>query len=262
MPKSKEAAERALQLDDTLAEAHVARGWVNWIYDWDWAGAEREFQRSIQLNPGQGITHGMYAQYLDSMGRFEEALREHEIAREVDPVAIILIVGGGDHFLLLRQYDKAIAEFRKALDMDPNFAEAHEDLALAYFNKGMKEDGIKAWEQEAIIEGENDLAGTMKIGYAHGGYKGALKSRLKYFKDRRSAGFYVSFWDEAVAQAQLGNKDLVLQALEKAFGERDGNMVGLNVDPFWDDIRADPRFQDLVRRVGIPMNSSPSPAPQ
>ncbi|HYK89717.1 MAG TPA: winged helix-turn-helix domain-containing protein [Acidobacteriota bacterium] len=164
MPKSKEAAERALQLDDTLAEAHAARGRVKWIYDWDWPGAEREFQRAIQLNPGQGITHGMYAQYLDSMGRFEEGLREHEIARELDPVAIILIVGGGDHFLLLRQYDRAIEEFRKALDMDANFVEAHEDLALAYFSKGMKEEGIKVWEQEAMIDGENDLAGAMKIG--------------------------------------------------------------------------------------------------
>ena len=260
MPKSKEAAERALQLDDTLAEAHSARGWVSWIYDWNWAGAEREFQRAIQLNPGEGIIHGMYAQYLDSMGRFEEGFREHEIARELDPVALILIVGGGDHFLLSRQYDKAIAEFRKALDMDPNFAEAHGDLALAYFSKGMKEESITELEQEAMIEGENDLTGAMKIAYARGGYKGALNSRVKYFKDRRSAGYYVSFWDEAVAQAQLGNGDLVLQALEKAFGERDSNMVGLNVDPFWDDIRTDPRFQDLVRRVGFPMNSPTSPA--
>jgi TolB-like protein/DNA-binding winged helix-turn-helix (wHTH) protein/Tfp pilus assembly protein PilF len=262
MPKSKDAAEKALQLDDTLADAHAARGRVNWIYDWDWPGAEREFRRAIQLNPGQGITHGMYAQYLDSMGRFEEAFRECQIARELDPVALILIDTAGDHFLILRQYDKAIAEFRKALDMDANFVEAHEDLALAYFSKGMKEESITELEQEAIIDGENDLAEAMKIAYARGGYKGALRSQLKYFKNRRSAGSYVSFWDEALVNAQLGNKDLVLQALEKAFSERDGNMVGLNVDPFWDAIRPDPRFQDLVRRVGFPMNSASNPASQ
>jgi TolB-like protein/DNA-binding winged helix-turn-helix (wHTH) protein/Tfp pilus assembly protein PilF len=254
MPKSKEAAERALQLDDTLAEAHAAQGWVKWIYDWDWPGAEREFQRAIQLNPGEGIIHGMYAQYLDSMGRFEEAFRECQIARELDPVSLILIESAGDHFLLSRQYDKAIAEFRKAIDMDPSFVGAHEDLALAYFSKGMYEESIKEMEQAAIFDGEHDLAETMKTAYARDGYQGALKGRLKYFKGRRSAGSYVSFWDEALANAQLGNKDLALQALEKAFAERDGNMVGLKVDPFWDQIRFDPRFLHLVRRVGIPGN--------
>ena len=262
MPKSKEAAERALQLDDTLAEAHAARGWVNWIYDWDWPGADREFQRAIQLNPGQGIIHGMYAQYLDSMGRFEEAFRESQIARELDPVALVLIQGAGDHFLLLRQYDKAIAEFRKALDMDPNFVGAHEDLSLAYFGKGMKEESITEREQEAMLDGERDLADAMKIAYARGGYKSALKSQLKHDQRRRSSGVYVSFWDDALMQAELGNKDLALQALEKAFAERDGNMVGLNVDPFWDNIRPDPRFQDLLRRVGFPMNSASNPASQ
>jgi TolB-like protein/DNA-binding winged helix-turn-helix (wHTH) protein len=254
MPKSKEAAEKALQLDDTVAEAHGALGWVKWIYDWDWPGAEREFQRAIQLNPGHSISHGMYANFLDSMGRFEEAFRELRVARDLDPVGLILIRNAADHYRCMRQYDRAIAENRKALDMDPSFADAHENLAYAYVNNGMYEESIKEMEQLAISDGEHDLAQTMKIAFAHGGYKGALKSRLKYYKDRRKAGAHINFWDEALTHAQLGNTDLALQALEKAYDERE-DIVDLAVDPSWDSIRADPRFQELLRRVGLPVNT-------
>jgi tetratricopeptide (TPR) repeat protein len=254
MPKSEEAAEKALKIDDTLPEAHAALGWVKWVYDWDWPRAEKEFQRSIQLNPGYALSHGMYALYLDSMGRFEEAFREFQSARELDPVALGLIRSTAEHFRFMRQYDRAIAENRRALDMDPTFENAHESLASAYVNKGMYEESIKEMEQLAISHGEHDLAETMKIAYARGGHKGALKSRLKYYKDRRRAGSYVAFWDEALTHAQLGNKDLALEALEKAYDERE-DITDLGVNPSWDSIRADPRFQELLRRVGLPVNT-------
>jgi TolB-like protein/DNA-binding winged helix-turn-helix (wHTH) protein/Flp pilus assembly protein TadD len=254
MPKSKEAAEKALQLDDTVAEAHGALGWVKWIYDWDWPGAEKEFQRAIQLNPGYALSHGMYAVYLDSMGRFEEAFREFQSGRELDPVALGLIRNAAEHFRFMRQYDRAIAENRRVLDMDPSFENAHESLAYAYVNKGMYDESIKEMEQLAIYGGEHDLAQTMKIAFAHGGYKGALKSRLKYYKDRRKEGAHVNSWDEALTHAQLGNTDLALQALEKAYDERE-DITDLAVNPSWDSIRADPRFQELLRRVGLPVNT-------
>jgi len=253
MPKSKEAAERALKLDDTLADAHAALGWVKWIYDWDWPGAEKEFQRAIQLNPGQAIVHGMYALYLDSMGRFEEAFREFQIARKVDPVSVGLIRSTAEHFRYLRQYDKAIAENRKALEMDPAFENALESLSFAYANKGMYEESIKVIEQLAITEGEHGLAKTMQTAYARGGYKGALKSRLQFYTDRRKAGSFVAFWDEALLQVQLRNNDLALDALEKACEERE-DLTDLGVNPSWDSIRANPRFQDVVRRVRLPAN--------
>ena len=251
MPKSKVAAEHAIKLDDTLAEAHAALGWVKWIYDWDWPGAEKEFQRAIQLNPGFELSHGMYALYLDSSGRFEEAFREFQIARELDPVSLGLIRSTGEHFRYLRQYDKAIAENRKVLEMDPGFENALESLSFVYADNGMYEESIKVIEQLAITEGEPGLAKTMKTAYARAGYKGALTSRLKFYRDRRRAGSFVAFWDEALLQAQLGNKSLALEALEKAYGERE-DLADLNVDPSWDNIRSDPRFQDLVRRIGIP----------
>ena len=254
MPKAKEAAEKALQLDDALADAHAALGWVKWIYDWDWPAAEKEFQRAIQLNPGHAISHGMYALYLDSLGRFEEAFRERQIATEIDPVALGLISNAAAHFRSMRQYERAIAEDRRALDMDPSFAMAHGGLALAYIGKGMYEESIKEMEREARFDGEPDLAETMGRAYARGGYKGALKGRLKYYKDRRLAGSYVAFSQEAEAHALLGNGDLALQALEKAYAERE-DMTDLNVDPTWDNVRSDPRFQELLRRVGLPVST-------
>jgi len=195
----------------------------------------------------------MYAMYLDSAGRFDEAFREFQIARQLDPVSLGLIRNTGEHFRYLRQYDRAIAENRKVLEMDPGFEDALESLSHAYANKGMYEESIKVIEQLSIREGEQSLATTMKTAYARGGYKGALINRLQFYKDRRKAGSFVAFWDEALLQVQMGNQDLALAALEKACDERE-DLTNLNVDPFWDNLRSDPRFQDLIRRIGIPVN--------
>ena len=254
MPKSKEATEKAVQLDDNLAEAHDSLANIKYYYDRDWAGADREFQRALQLNPGNALIHGGYARYLDAMGRFEEASRQHEITRELDPLILIGFYIRGDHFLFLRQYDKAIAEFRAALDLDHNFFIAHKGLAKAYKSKGMEKESISEWEQVDVLEGESDQAEATKIAYARGGYKGVLKAWLKAVEHQRAAGGYIDYSKEASIQAQLGNKDLALQALEKAFAEGE-DMTFLNVEPEWDPIRSDPRFQNILRRVGLPVNA-------
>ena len=254
MPKSKEATEKAVQLDDNLAEAHDSLANIKYYYDRDWAGADREFQRALQLNPGNALIHGGYARYLDAIGRFEEASRQHEITRELDPLILIGFYIRGDHFLFLRQYDKAIAEFRAALDLDHNFFIAHKGLAKAYKSKGMEKESISEWEQVDVLEGESDQAEATKIAYARGGYKGVLKAWLKAVEHQRAAGGYIDYSKEASIQAQLGNKDLALQALEKAFAEGE-DMTFLNVEPEWDPIRSDPRFQNILRRVGLPVNA-------
>jgi TolB-like protein/DNA-binding winged helix-turn-helix (wHTH) protein/Tfp pilus assembly protein PilF len=260
MLKSKETSLKALQLDDKVAVAHGALGWVRWAYEWDWPGAESEFRRAIQLSPGHALSRGIYARYLDSMGRFEEAIREHRIARELDPLDLVLIYDLGDHFVVSREYDKAIAEYRSVLEMDPSFIGAHRGLAWAYEGKGMKKESISEWQEEATLAGAPNLAEAMKIAYRQGGYKSVLKARLTYDQHRRSAGSYVSFSRFAGTYAALGEKDLAVQALEKAFTEREP-MAWLNVDPEWDPIRADPRFQDLVRRVGLPANPASNVLP-
>ena len=254
MLKSKETCQKALQLDDNVAVAHGALGWVRWAYDWDWPGAESEFKRAIQLSPGHALSHGIYARYLDSMGRFEEAIREHRIARELDPLDLVLIYDIGDHFVVSREYDKAIVEYRLVLEMDPNFIGAHRGLAVAYEGKGMEKESISEWQEEATLAGAPDLAEAMKIAYRQGGYKSALRARLKHNQHRRSAGSYVPYSDFAWTYVALGDKDLALQVLEKAFAEREP-MAWLNVAPEWDPIRAEPRFQDLVRRAGLPVNT-------
>jgi TolB-like protein/DNA-binding winged helix-turn-helix (wHTH) protein/Tfp pilus assembly protein PilF len=255
MPKSREATEKAMQLDDSLAEAHDSLANVKCYYDWDWAGADREFQRAIQLNPGNALIHGGYARYLDAMGRFEEASRQHEIMRELDPLTLIGFYIRGDHFLLLRQYDKAIAEFRAALDLDHNFFLAHKGLARAYKRKGMEKESISEWEQVDVLAGESDQAEATRIAYVHGGYKGVLKASLKAVQNQRAAGAYTNPLGDASIHAQLGNKDLAFKALEEAYAER-VDMVWLNVDPAWDPIRSDPRFQNLLRRIGLPVNTA------
>jgi tetratricopeptide (TPR) repeat protein len=188
------------------------------------------------------------------MGRFEEATREHRIARELHPLDLVLIYDLGDHFGVSREYDKAIVEYRLVLGMDPNFIGAHRGLALAYEGKGMEKESISEWEQEAMLAGTPEVAEGIKIAFAGGGYKGTSKARLTYDQHRRSEGSYVSFSRFARTYAALGEKDLAVQALEKAFAEREP-IAWLNVGPEWDPIRADPRFQDLVRRAGLPSNS-------
>src|SRR5260370_5475609 len=184
------------------------------------------------------------------MGRFEEASRQHQIMRELDPLILIGFYIRGDHFLFLRQYDKAIAEYRAALDMDHSFFIAHKGLAAAYKGKGMEKESISEWEQVAMLVGKSDLAEAMRLGYARGGYKGALKAQLKHIQRRRAPSGYIDPSGEASIQAQLGNTDLALQALEKAFAEGE-DLVYLNVELDWDPIRSDPRFQDLLRRIGL-----------
>jgi tetratricopeptide (TPR) repeat protein len=145
-------------------------------------------------------------------------------------------------------------EYRLVLEMDANFIGAHRGLALAYKGKGMEKESVSEWEQEAMLAGALNLAEAIKIASEHGGYKSALKARLTCDQHQRSEGSYVSFSRFARTYAALGEKDLAMQALEKAFAEREP-MAWLNVDPEWDAVRADLRFQDLVRRVGLPVNA-------
>ena len=142
-----------------------------------------------------------------------------------------------------------------ALDMDPNFVAAHRGLAFAYEAKGSEKECISEWEQHAALAGAPDLAEAIKVAYAHGGYKQALRARLNYNQRRRSAGSSVPYLDFAWTYAALGENELALQALEKAFADREP-MAWLDVDPQWDSIRADRRFQDVVRRAGLPLNGS------
>lgn len=251
IPRSRAASEKALQLDEGLAEAHSSLAWVKWIYYWDWASAEVEFQRALRLRPNYSTAHGMYAEYLDSRGRFAEAAQERAIAKRLSPVEPILYQNGGEHFLYTREFDKAIEQYNEALQLDPSFSLAHEGLWHAYALKGMGKESIENLAECAFLEGNRGLAAKIKGANARSGYKSATSVILEDSRLSRSRGQWVSFADDAYFYLTLGEKDLALRALEQAVEERDPRVTALKVDPSFDSIRSDPRFQQLVHRVGL-----------
>ena len=251
IPKSRAASEKALQLDEGLAEAHSSLGWVKWIYYWDWAGAEVEFQRALQLNPNYSGAHGMRAEYLDSMGRFAEAAKEREIAKQLNPIEPILYQNSGEHFLYTREFDKAIEQYHKALELDPTFWIAHAGLSQAYALKGLWKESMEHYEESMVLYGNAGLAAKIKAACAKSGCWSATRVILEDRRLKRSSGRWISFANDAYFYVMLGEKDLALMALNKAVEERDPGVTALQVDPIFDSIRSDPRFQQLVHRVGL-----------
>src|SRR5437870_9605824 len=251
-PKAKAAAMKALELDDTLAEAHTSLAFIKLNFDWDWAGAEREFKRAIELNPNYSNAHHWYSHYLMAMGRTQESLAESKRALELDPLSLIMNVHLGWHYLNAHQYDLAIEQLSKALEMDPNFGMGHWYLGLADAQKerySEAEDEMRK-AKELLKDSMATEADTGYV-YAVSGKKDqALKviDELKELSKRR----YVSSYHVAMIYLGLKEKDQAFEWLENAYRERSDLLVYLKVEPRLDSLRSDPRFTDLVRRVGLP----------
>jgi TolB-like protein/Tfp pilus assembly protein PilF len=251
MPKAKAAATKALELDDSVAEAHAALGWVKWSYDWDWGGAEKEFQRAIELSPNYAIAHGMYALYLDSMSRVDEATAQHKRAQGIEPLSLILNTNAGESLYEARRYDQAIEQYRKTLEIDGNFATVHADLAAAYERKGMYREAIAEWQKSLIADGDSQIAAAIGQAYSKSGYKGALQAWLDHLNNP-SDHVYVSPLFIATIYARLGESDRAFEWLAKACQERDNDIVFLRVEPSLDSLHSDPRYAELVRTIGFP----------
>ena len=250
MPKARAAANKALELDDSVAEAHAALGWVKWQYDWDWAGAEKEFQRAIELNPKYAIAHGMYALYLDSAGRIEEARAEHERAQELEPLSLVIGTNAGEALYQARQYDRAIEQYRKTLELDENFGPALDDLGRAYERKAMYKEAAAEWQRNLIVNGDSQTASAIAQAYAKSGYESALHawldSLMRQLKDE-----YVSPYLIATIYARLNQRDQALLWLSKACQDRSTDLVFLKVEPAWDSYRSDPRYLAVEKQVGL-----------
>ena len=250
-PQAKRAAERALELDERLAEAHAALAFIKAAYDWDWAGAESEYRRAIELNPNYETAHQWYAEYLSGQGRHEEALAEIRRAKEINPVSLIINAVEAWVLYHARDYDQAIAQAQKVVEMDPNFAEVYEYLKRCYDQKGMYREAIAARQTRRRLSGL-DAEETAALREAAAATTARVYWQKRLEQDVEEAKRELSTpFDMAELYAQLGEKDRAFAWLERAYEERSFMMMYLKVAPNLDPLRTDPRYADLLRRVGL-----------
>ena len=254
MPKARVAALRALEIDENLPEAHTALALIVQNYDWDWQTAEREYCRAIELNPNYATAHHWYAEHLTWLGRFDEALRESERARQLDPLSLIIKADHGAILYFSRHYDAAIQQFQSVLDMEPDFPRAGL-VVYAYIEKGLF--------REAVAEMEKPRPGgygpwtwpVQAYVYARSGHQlqaQRVLEKLKTLNRRQAMDPAAILW----AYVGMGDKEQVFAWLEKAYSQHSNALTTLKVDPAYDWLRDDPRFQILLRRVGLAEESS------
>jgi adenylate cyclase len=252
LPRAKAAATKALEIDNTLAEAHTSLAVVMMQYDWDWAGTEREFQRAIELNPNYATAHQWYAEYLAAMGRLDEAIAKVKRAEELDPLSLIISWNVGRILIFARQYDQALEQGRKILELYPTSDwEAHDILALAYEQKGMYDEAIAEYEEAwGFTEEEID---EFRQAYAVGNMAGYWQKRLDIL-ERPPKQEAVNPFLSIPIYARVGEKDQAFEWLERAYQEQSLGwfVVDLKVDPMLDPLRDDPRYADLLRRMNLP----------
>jgi serine/threonine protein kinase/tetratricopeptide (TPR) repeat protein len=250
-PAAREAALKALELDEELAEAHNALAAIKKYYDWDWQGAEREHKRAIELNPNYPTAHQWYAEFLSARGRFDEAFAEVKRAQELDPLAPIKYVSAGVIYWMAKQYDQAIEQCKKALELEPDFFIAFEYLAGSYFHKGMYDEFMLNREKFMALSGRSPKEiEDFRSAYIKAGIKGAIQSELNYFK-KLSEQQYVSPLSIGVLYALIDEKDQAFEWLDKAFEEGSPFLVYLRHYPDLDNLRSDPRFKALLKKIGL-----------
>ena len=247
--RAKTAALRAVEIDDTLAEAHVSLGRIAFNYEWDWAGAEREFRRAIELKPDFVPAHHWYSHVLISQGRFDESLAESLQALALDPLDVAMNFHMGFHYWNARQYDLASAQLEKTLTMDPNHHETHGILSLVYAQQSRYREAI-AEQQKSMELGGWDKRGFLGYVYAVSGRRGEAQKLLAQLLDEARSK-PVSAYNIARIYTGLGDKEQAFSWLDKAIAERDSNltMPGLKPDVQLDTLRSDARFQELLHRM-------------
>ncbi len=247
MPKAKESVIRALKIDDLLAEAHATSGQFKFLYDWDWTGAERELKLALDLNPNSADVHQAYAFYLTNIGRSNEAIAEANKALELDPASLFLNKNLGQFLYLAREYDRAIVQLQKTLDLDPNFVTAYQWIGESYEQKGDYERTI-SWDMKSARTPEKIKA--LEEVYAASGWRGYWRKRIDLAQEDAKRG-YSEPYHLAIIHARLGEKEQAFAYLHKAYEEKSHWLIYLKVDPKLDILRSDPRFTDLLHRIGL-----------
>jgi TolB-like protein/DNA-binding winged helix-turn-helix (wHTH) protein/Flp pilus assembly protein TadD len=247
--QARAAASRAVELDDHSAEAHTALALIVQNYDYDWTTSEREFRRAITLDPNYATAHQWYAEHLMWLGRFDEALAESERARQLDPLS--LVIATDDAYLLYtsRQYDRAIKEFHSVLDRDPGFARAH-DIGLVYVQIDQCSAALNDWHAQPVQNLGSYWARTAYLEGRCGRPELARQALARVLELEKQHSHNPTMW-AATAYLGVGDKEKAVDWLVKAYQQRTNELTKLKVDPVFDPLRNDPRFQDLLRRVGL-----------
>ena len=250
--KARAAATRALQLDETLAEAHAELGSILLETDWNWTEAEKEFKRALELNPNHSDIHTRYGRYLRAVGRTEEALKERIRALELDPLEMNRIRGVGVQYIFARRFDEAAEYLRKALALNPDDFVLHFWLTYAYEGKGLYEEAAAERVKRLTLQQEVELADMFMRIYEKEGYQAAVTFLDQNIVDEELKRPRRDSYLLAYTYARLGEKDKAFQWLEQAYEERSMHLIRVRVDADFDSIRDDPRFQDLLRRMNFP----------
>ena len=249
--RARAAATKALQLDSTLGEPHAALAQIKFVNDWDWAGAEAEFKRAIELNPNDANALHMYSHYLLSMGRIQESFDVSRRALEHDPVSPTMQLHLGFHYVTARQYDLAIPQYLKVLQADPSLPDAHNQLAVAYRQKGLLDQSIAEYLQvESLLGMTADQIAELKASYARSGMRGFWLTALDFTE--ASDQSRISPYQIASYCAILDKKDEAFEWLGKAYEAHDAGLVAIKTDSDFDNLHSDSRFANLLRRMKLP----------
>jgi len=250
--RAKEAALKGVELDDTLAEAHGSLALIKSSYDWDWSGADKEIRRAIELNPSYADAHRLQAEVLWQIGRLDDAIAETKLTLGLDPLSLDTNNDLGLEFFLARQYDQAIEQEGKVLELDPNYVVAYYFRGVAYLKKSMYKEGMREFEKGVAISPGDMIALTgLGYGYAVTGRRAEAEKVLDKLKELSKQQYVSAVW-RAKIYAGLAEKDKAFEWLEKAYEDHSIVSVGyIKTNPMFDPLRTDPRYADLLRRTNL-----------
>jgi tetratricopeptide (TPR) repeat protein len=249
VPKAREFANRALTLDDSMAEPHTTLGYELLQYEYDFAGAEREFKRSIELNPNYATAHQWYSEMLTDLGRFDEALAEIRRGLEIEPLSLPINWDYGRFLYMSRRYDESLAQHKKTIELDPSFARAHRTIAEIYRIRGDYANAVEERAKFFDLIGQSQNAALIRSTFARDGWLGFLRlvtAENSPLKDSNNN------WVVAKAYLDLGQKDKAFAELNKAYENRLSSLCWLKVEPQLDSLRSDPRYQQLLQKMRFP----------
>jgi adenylate cyclase len=250
-PEAKKMVEKALAIDDGLAEAHTSLALIRFQYDWDWKGSEKEFKRAIELNANYAPAHHFYADLLKAQGRFDEALQQIGLAQDLDPLSLAISTGVGHVLYLSRRYDDSIRQYSKTVELDPSFMQTHLWFGRPYLQKGMYSEAIAELQKAVSLSGESTVALAM-LGHAlaSAGKRDEANQVLQKLVERSKTNYVPSYWI-AVIYNGFRDRENVLSWLEKAYDERSSWLAWVKVEPRFDWLRGETGFDSIVKRLGL-----------